>query len=75
MGVALCPHKPNALRGLKMQKSIVTKYYVMSLIYKHWLRDILIKQIKTEKYYENLLSLCDTILLNEVDERRGKWEY
>ena len=58
-----------------MQNGLATKYYVMSLIYKYWLRDILINKIKIDKNYQNLLELCDTLLISEVDERKEKWEY
>jgi len=47
----------------------------MSLIYKYWLREILINKIKTDKNYQNLLELCDTLLISEVDERKEKWDF
>jgi len=58
-----------------MQKSIALKYYVMSLIYKYWLRDILLNKIKSDQNYTNLLELCDTLLINEVEERKEKWDF
>jgi len=56
-----------------MEKSIVTKFYVLTLVYKYWLRDMIIDNINKNPHYENLIDLCDTLVKSAADKEDKKW--
>lgn len=55
--------------------SPLTKFKIIFLIYKYWLRDLIIDKIKLDHSYENLLKLSDFLL--DYDNRKDgeSWDF
>jgi hypothetical protein len=53
--------------------SPITKYSVFQLIYKYWIRELIINKIKNDEQYQHLLQLCDTLM--DYRKETESWEY
>lgn len=53
--------------------SPLTRFSIVILVYKYWLRDLIILKIKYDRAYESLLKFTDYIMLDRKDGDR--WEY
>jgi hypothetical protein len=55
--------------------SPLTKFAIMQLIYKYFIRDIIIQKIKLDITYANLLKFTDYIIDYKVERKDGDLWY
>lgn len=53
-----------------MELSPITRYSISCLIYRYWLRDLIIEKIKTHDYYKELIKITDILFRNAEDSRK-----
>lgn len=54
--------------------SPLTRFSIIKLLYKYYIRDLIIQKIRSEQSYEKLLQFTDYIVFD--DRKEGdQWEY
>jgi hypothetical protein len=55
--------------------SPLTRFKISQLLYKHFIRELIITKIKTDKSYINILNFIDYIIFNDDRKDGDTWDY
>ena len=54
--------------------SPITKLKLLLLIYKYWLKDLIIQKIKKDHSYRHLLQFIDAIIHDDIRKDGDQWD-